>query len=753
LQGVRAALAPALAVGLALQTIALIIGGSCSGNGEPVRRSGPDKPSTTVAARTGTQAPGRAARRQRPRPPASQIVTRPLLDEKWVLTVPPAKRIGRLYNLLRARHWRLSGYRHSRLPPEQRLLEGLVTFRYDKPKHWVAQHGKLLSPRRRASKGKAFWRLGKPKKWPWSPGVYETNRSLLLFAGMAAQVKVRVPSRAVLTFDLGLVPGRMGRRPLELTLQLIGPGGGSKELLDHHLGRVQAGRWFPVRFDLSAYAGQIVTLRFAVRKQGPETQHIGAVAVGRPALQGEVPGSVPNLIVVVLDTVRHDALSCYVGRRTHTPHVDGVARRGALFVNAFTNAAWTRPSLMSLFSSRYPHVAGSTPKGFRASRVDRWYLQHGRVPTLFAHLAGQGYLTRGLLNNFFMLPHERVGHDHGLGSFAHILFGQGPRRRDNPTITAGVERFLAAHKRHRFFLYVLYESAHAPYTPPQSARRRMRALIGLDKRKGRRRTGRHRRLHMMERYRAEVINLDDHVGRILAALKKHGLSDNTYVVITSDHGEVISRQHCFFIPRLNYRSCYSHSASLYDQVLRIPMVLQGPAVSPGRRLEQTYQHVDLVPTLLDLMGLPGLPGAVGHSHAKRLRSAKALPVTPRDIYALGRWVTALRSGRYKLILRAHQAQGIVKSGKRRHVPAELYDLEKDPDERWNLARHLPDVVARLRARLKRYVQQDRVPELPGMPRAILRDLRARQGLLLPRRARRRRRRRRARRRRLRQRHR
>ncbi len=699
----------------------------CSGNSEPVRRSGDHQPSGTVAAKGGAGAPGqgRAARR-RLGPPSSQIVTRPLLNERWTIKAPPLKRLRRLVRLVKARHWRMSGFRHSRLGPNLAPLEALVTFRYDKPKQWVAQQGRALTPRRWARKGKPFLRLGKPARWPWSAGVYESSRSLLLFGGMEAEVRVRVGSRAVLKFDLGLVAGRMGERPLQMTLQITGPKGTTKQLLEHHLGKLQAGRWFPVRFDLSAYAGQIVTLRFTVRKRGTETKHMGAVAVGRPLLQSEAPGSRPNLIVVVLDTVRYDALSCYVGHRTHTPNLDGVAKRGALFVNAFTNAAWTRPSLMALFSSRYPQMAGATPRRFRASRVDRWYLQHGHVPTLFAHLAGQGYVTRGLINNFFMLSHERVGHDHGLASFAHILFGQGPGRRDNPTITAGVDRFLAAHKRHRFFLYVLYESAHSPYKPKASARRRMRAIIGLKQRKDGRRTGLYRRLDMMERYRAEVINLDDHVGRILASLKKHGLADNTYVVFTSDHGEVISRQHCFFIPRLKYRSCYSHSASLYEQVLRIPVVLQGPALASGRRVEQSYQHVDLVPTLLDLMGLPTLPGAVGQSHAARLRSAKALPTQPRDVYALGRWVTALRSGHYKLILRAHSAQGIVKGGKKLKVPAELYDLDQDPDERWNLARHKPQIVARLRARLKPFLKLDRVPELPTMPRHILRELRARQ---------------------------
>ena len=92
----------------------------CSGDRQSVGRSGKGKSSTT-AARTSARAtpPRRPAARLTPRPPASQIVTRPLLDEKWTLTAPPARRIARLYNLLKARHWRLGGYRHSRLPDDR----------------------------------------------------------------------------------------------------------------------------------------------------------------------------------------------------------------------------------------------------------------------------------------------------------------------------------------------------------------------------------------------------------------------------------------------------------------------------------------------------------------------------------------------------------------------------------------------------------------------------------------------------------
>ncbi len=721
MQGVRAA----VALALSLPTLA----SSCGSDRKPVGRARAEEPGALSTAHgqlpqrrkaaspgSGRASPGRAPSS------APQVVTRSLLDEPWSFAAPSASQLSRLRNLLRAKHWRMSSFRHSRLPAERRSLEALVTFRYERVSAWRADLRRLLAPSLRAARGPVHLRLGKPSKWPWSPGVYDTRRSLLLFASMSARVRVRIPKAAALLFHLGLVPGRMGDRPLEIRLDVMVPGGETRRLLVHRMGRFRAGRWFPVRLDLSPYAGQEVILRFSTAGGFPRSQHLGAVALGRPVIEGLASGPRPNLLLVVLDTVRSDALGCYAGRVTSTPNLDSMARLGALFENAFTNAAWTRPSLMSLLTSRYPSAAGASPGRFRTSAADRWYISHGKVPTLFSHLAARGYLTRGLVNNFFMLAHERVGQDHGLSSFAHFLLGQGPRRRDNQAITAAAERFLATHRDHRFFLYLLYESAHSPYAPPRAARRRMRRLLGLAPRTGRRGAGPRRRLQMMERYRAEVMNLDDHVGRILRALEKAGLSHNTYVVITSDHGEVISRQHCFFIPRLHYRTCYSHSASLYDQVLRVPLLIRGPAVRPGQRVEQWYQHVDLVPTLLDLMGLAPMSGAVGQSLAPWLRSSGSAPVTPREVYAQGRWVTGLRTHRYKLILRAHPAQGLVKLGRRRQVPAELYDLEKDPDERWNLARQLPEVVARLRGRLRAHQRRDRVVELPGMPRHLRRKL-------------------------------
>lgn len=658
-------------------------------------------------------------RPQRPapsaRPAASkgppQLVTRPLLNTKLRVTV--SGDVSRLVPLAVAKHWRLTGYRHSRLPAELRPLETLVTFRYSRLERWLGRRHRVLVPRLEARAQRVRVPLGKKKAWPTSGGVYETHRALLLFGGSAAESDLRLEQGSALTFDLGLVSLNRGRRPAIFTVS-VRHGATTATLLEHHLGADQAGRWQRVRLGLERWAGKQVTIRFAVRQQGAPTELIGAVALGRPAVVGPAAVPKPNLVLLILDTVRPDALGCYGQRRTATPEIDKLARRSVLFEQAFTNASWTRPSLMSLASSRAAGRVGSTPWKFTASAVDRHYILHGGLPTLYSHLSEQGYLTRGLLNNFFMLPHERVGHDHGLSSFAQIQWGQGPHRKDNSTITRAAEQFLARHRDRRFFLFLIYESAHSPYMPPRAAVERLREVAGLKKQQ---------ELSMQDRYRAEVMALDHHVGRIVRALERQGLASNTLLVVTADHGEIIGRQHCYFLPRMKAKTCYAHSTSLYDQVLHVPLIIHGPGAQAGRRTRQVYRHLDLVPTLLDLMGLPAMPGAQGVSLAPHVSRPQPPALTPRDVYAVGRWVWALRSGRYKLKIRERRARKVVKRGRQHRVPVELYDMVADPRELRNLARERPALTLRLRRKLEEWMSTDRVPTLPGAPKNRSRELR------------------------------
>lgn len=651
-----------------------------------------------------------AAPRPRPAPPRpvpAVWLARPLLDGPVELDLPGPPR--GLYNRLHGGFWRLSPFRDSRLPAGQRLLEALVAFRYPDLKKWEAGLGSPPGPGP-ARPGPARLWLGKRDRWPEARGAFEQRRSLLLLPGSRAAMRTRLGKSPKLRFDLGVVPLRQGRSPVRLTVSARPVAGGPEQiLLARAVGREAAGQWARVWLDLGALAGREVVLRFGVTATSP-VRPLGAVALGQPVVEHRAADPHPNLIFLMLDTVRPDALGCYGQRRVATPQVDAIARRGVRFARAYTNSTWTRPSMMTLLSSRTPYLAGGEPGRFGVFQRVRRYLRESRIPTLYSHLAAQGYVVRGVVNNFFMPPHERVGIDHGLADFVHLQWGQSHKRLDNEFITRGVERFLAAHRDRRFFLYIIYESVHAPYSPPPEAQRAFRQAAGL---------GRKKRLNMHERYLAEVMSLDRYVGRIVAALKRHRLLANTLLAVTSDHGEVLERHHCYALPRMQYNTCYSHSASPYDQVLHVPLILAGPGIPTGRVTRQLYRHLDFAPTMLDLMRLPPLPGAQGVSVAAAVRGGRPGPDPP--LYVAGRGeIWALRQGRYKLILRLGRARFLVRTThwpvtrqQATEVEAELYDLERDPKERKNLVRRLPEVARRLRAALRRLMKQDRLPADPA----------------------------------------
>jgi arylsulfatase A-like enzyme len=500
----------------------------------------------------------------------------------------------------------------------------------------------------------------------------------------------------------------MGRAPAPIlvTVTAAPEGRGPIQLLSRELGHADAGSFIPFRFSLGELEGKDV--RFELSVSAPEgaratrPQSRSMVALVRPRVEIEARGGPPNVMLVILDTVRLDALGSSGQRRVLTPALDGLAARGVRFTGAFTNAPWTRPSLMSLLSARPPGASGATPTSFFPHEPDVALVRSGAVSTLPDHLERQGYLVRGLAQNYFMLPEERVGADFGFSSFAHMFLSGGPHRADNPTLTAGAEQFLAANRDRRFFLFLHYESAHAPYSPPKEDLDAIRAHLGPGAQLG-----------FLDKYRGEVGALDRLVARLVAALEKEGLSDQTLLVITSDHGETLDKAHCFFLPKLKYNTCYGHSPSLYDEVLRVPLILVGPGLPKGRVVTQPTRLIDLGPTLLDLLGLPALPGAEGSSVAPWIRGPR--PDEPRDVYAVGRGVFALRRGAWKYIWRAPLTRTRVVEGKEIRVMEELYDLESDPQEHRNIAARRPEVARELREALFALMRKDRFPVGPSAP--------------------------------------
>jgi hypothetical protein len=247
-------------------------------------------------------------------------------------------------------------------------------------------------------------------------------------------------------------------------------------------------------------------------------------------------------------------------------------------------------------------------------------------------------------------------------------------------------RYLRQHQKRPFFLYLHYDGPHAPYwTPPGYPVKGARPPGGPND-------------VQFEQYLGEAKWTDEHLGPIFQELERLGLEKDTVVVVTGDHGEIFHSAHDVIYGE-NNRTLHNHGFSLYQEVLNVPLILSAPGTVPaGRRVTAPVSHLDLVPTLLDLAGVPAMKGHQGQSLAPTiLRNA---PVPERPIISEGRWLFAIRRGKWRLLHRLGPMRAFRRpTGSRHFVVDELYDVEADPHETRNLAAENPEVVKRLREEL------------------------------------------------------
>lgn len=307
--------------------------------------------------------------------------------------------------------------------------------------------------------------------------------------------------------------------------------------------------------------------------------------------------SAPDVVLIILDTTRADRLSCYGWGQPTSPAVDALAAEGVRFDDHHANASWTRPSMASLLTGRYAREVGVYEERFDRLPDD--------VETLPERLQRAGYTTLGITSN----PNINAvfGFDQGFDAwedssvvFRFMAAGEDnsafhPQRSplmDAQTVTG---RALALVDRHRtdapLYLQVLYVDPHYPYDPPQWA---LDALGSSS-----------------TRYEAEIRQADAGVRALLDGLANRGIGEQALILITSDHGEGLD-DHAG-LPRSQ-----AHGYTLYDSVTRVPLVMRHPSLPAGAVVSALSSHVDVLPTVLDLLGLDGPLGA-GSSLVPRVR--------------------------------------------------------------------------------------------------------------------------------------
>jgi arylsulfatase A-like enzyme len=441
--------------------------------------------------------------------------------------------------------------------------------------------------------------------------------------------------------------------------------------------------------------GATLTLLLPVADRADLRAHMTPTAAGPAG---------PDLIVLVVDTLRADALGAYGAQPSPSPFLDALAARSLLAERALAQAPWTFASVASLFTSRYPTSLDPDGVGFSRKIEDTLPRIDDAVPRLARHLARAGYHTAGFQKNGFL----EAGSGHEVGFDVYEQVGGNPSEKraaaqsvDATLRWAGVfAEWRAENPETPFLLYVHFMDPHTNYQPPavywsdearaysgpmDGSATRLAALVRGDERPSRDDVAQLQRL-----YRGEVAYLDDQVARLHESLAALGLwSDETLVLFTADHGEQFFEHGGF------------EHGDLWIENLHVPLWFTGPPF-PAKRIPGPTPLLDAVPTLLDAGGLPSLPGAEGRSLLGRgsdTETARAPVVS--EFGARSR----ITGPRYTLI--------------REPDAGLLFDAESDPAERRDLAAEQPDTAAGLRALLEQH--EDRAPE-GGGPRDTTRPL-------------------------------
>jgi arylsulfatase len=384
----------------------------------------------------------------------------------------------------------------------------------------------------------------------------------------------------------------------------------------------------------------------------------------------------PNVLWITMDSMRADHLGCTGHGTARTPTIDALAREGALFTQNISQSTYTRISVPSMITGKYPYFVG-----IRMMVPD---LDSSQV-TLAEALRAKGYFTYAIAEPW------RPG------------FFQGLERLDkNDTSTIQKTQWcleaLDQLDDRPFFIWLYYWDPHAPYAPPVEFMRAYhpgytweddksysKARVDAADEDLRDPTGHYagttvlllrlnqdqitltqaERNHLTNLYDAEIALVDSKIKEVLDRLKELDLWDNTMVVLNADHGEAFGEH-----------GRYYHGYTIYEEEVRVPLIVKAPQpMAEGKVIGGPVRNLDIMPTILDYCGIPA-PADIQGQSLRPFMETDLFPNLPACIEThriqTQNHLMGYRDGRYKLIYNLS------------HGGAELYDLEADPGERNNL---------------------------------------------------------------------
>ncbi len=491
----------------------------------------------------------------------------------------------------------------------------------------------------------------------------KARRALLAPRPATYSYYLQIPRRAELLLDYG------SRSPGRLIITAARDGKAPLQLLAADTGA----QWRPAKLDLSPLAGQVVRLDLALSARGGGDE-LGA-ALARPRVTWPVSAlrkpaitaanRAQNLIHVVVDAARQDAYRAFNPKAPAlTPALSALAADGVRFTNAQVNASHTVASVSSMITGRYPHT-------FLGSERHQ-SLGHD-LPVLAMHMFGSGVATSLVSANPFLT--QTFGFHRRQDRFFYYPMeekNKHTRRMFTDALAWIKEQHLGGK---RFYLHIQTMDPHHPYrfhkdlTPRLLGKGFKGQTHSISARPDK---GEAERRYARALYAGEIEYADRELGLFIAGLKKLGVLERTLVVFSNDHGE-----------ELFERGRNGHGHSLHEEQLRTPLVMRYPPLLPrGLKVEHPVEMVDMIPTIIELMGLGHMPGIHGQSMVPTIFGSP--PVEPDYVLAELAGV-ALRMGPLKII----------------HSPPfrRVFDLRSDPGERTDISSSRPVAGRALDVRL------------------------------------------------------
>jgi choline-sulfatase len=368
--------------------------------------------------------------------------------------------------------------------------------------------------------------------------------------------------------------------------------------------------------------------------------------------------------VITIDTTRADHLGCYGFTLAHTPNIDAVARQGVRCDNTIASAPITMPAHSSIFTGLFPPAHGVRDNGA--------YALGERAVTMAERLRDAGYTTHAFVSALVL--NRRYNLNQGFETYDDDLWGEDEpklfmiRERRAPKTADRFLQWFDHWNRSRskpFFTWIHFFDPHQPYRPEYED-----AIVAPSP------------------YDAEIAGVDRQIGRIVDSLRRNALLDDTLLIITADHGE-----------SLGEHGEQTHAIFVYDATVRVPLLIRYPNLFQPTVYTAPVRSVDIMPTVLSILGLPGGEVTDGRDLLAAFRGKEPGPALPQYSESLLSEVGfgmaplfAVRNGGYKFI---------------RAPRPELYDLRNDPHELNNIVKAQPRVAARLDAELTRMIDGSR----------------------------------------------